>query len=42
MLLLNSKGMLYGELLPQGHTIIAVAYATHLHNLAEAVPEERP
>lgn len=36
----NSKGILYYEQFPQGHTVTAVDFVTYLHNSMEAGSEE--
>lgn len=38
----DSRGMLYYELLPQGHTVTGIVYANQLQKLADAVREKRP
>ncbi|EYC42193.1 hypothetical protein Y032_0540g3165 [Ancylostoma ceylanicum] len=38
----DPRGMLYYELLPQGHTVTGAIYANQLQKLAEAVRERRP
>ena len=38
----DSRGMLYHELLPQGHTVTGSVYANQLQKLADAVRERRP
>ncbi|EYC01128.1 hypothetical protein Y032_0110g180 [Ancylostoma ceylanicum] len=38
----DSRGMLYYELLPQGHTVTGTVYSSQLQKLVDAVRERRP